>query len=156
MYLFLIPLALALVFFIYYMQYGDFFAYFHTGGTVPMPYPFSVFDVSAKWVGTAWLEDILFYFALYIAAAVALWHTKHRSFFYFTAIFTCSILFIQHRDISRYSLPLWPLAAIAFEHVLTSKKALLVGGVLIVGIYMYAWNFLGSNVMPISEWLPFI
>lgn len=155
-YLFLIPLSLVLVFFLYYIQYNDFFAYFHTGGTVPMPYPFSVFDSSAKWVGTAWLEDILFYFALYVSAAVVLWKSKYRSFFYFSALFVTSILFIQHRDISRYSLPLWPLATIAFEQVLTSKKALVVGTILIVGVYMYTWNFLGANVMPITEWLPFL
>jgi len=151
-----IPLALILVFILYYIQYNDFFAYFHTGGTVPMPYPFSVFNTSAPWVGTAWLEDILFYFALYLATGIALWKSKHRSFFYFSALFCTSILFIQHRDISRYSLPLWPLAAIAFEHILTSKKALIVGAILLLGIYMYTWNFLGANIMPISEWLPFL
>jgi len=151
-----IPLALILVFTLYYIQYNDFFAYFHTGGSVPMPYPFAVFNASAKWVGTAWLEDILFYFALYLATAVALWKSKHRSFFYFSALFCCSLLFIQHRDISRYSLPIWPLAAVVFEHIFTSKKALIVGGILLVGIYMYTWNFLGANGMPISEWLPFL
>jgi hypothetical protein len=107
-------------------------------------------------VGTAWLEDILFYFALYISTVVVLWNSKHRSFFYFTLTFLTATLFVQHRDISRYSLPLWPMAVIAFEHIFTSKRALLVGGVLIFGIYMYTWNFLGSNVMPISEWLPFL
>lgn len=156
LYLFLIPLGLLSVFGLYYIQYKDFFAYFHTGATVPMPYPFAVFNSSAKWVGTAWLEDILFYFALYLSTVVILWKSKHRSFFYFSLIFLTATLFIQHRDISRYSLPLWPLAAIAFEHILTSKKALVVGGVLLLGIYMYTWNFLGANVMPISEWLPFI
>ena len=156
LYLFLIPLSLLAVFGLYYMQYDDFFAYFHTGGTVPMPYPFSVFNSSAQWVGTAWLEDTLFYFALYLSTAVVLWKSKYRSFFYFSFLFSTSLLFIQHRDISRYSLPLWPLACIAFEHIFTSKKALLVGVILFAGIYMYTWNFLGSNVMPISEWLPFL
>lgn len=154
--LFLIPFALILVFIIYYSQYGDFLAYFHTGGVVPMPYPFAMFDATAKWVGTAWLEDILFYLALYLTTTVTLWKSKHRSFFYFSAIFITSVLFVQHRDISRYSLPLWPLACIAFEHILTSKKTILVGGVLLAGIYFYVWGFLGANVMPISEWLPFM
>ncbi len=39
----LIPLGLIAVFSLYAVQYHDFFAYFHTGGVVPMPYPFSVF-----------------------------------------------------------------------------------------------------------------
>lgn len=156
LFLLFIPLGLLIVFGIYYMQYNDFFAYFHSGDNIHLLFPFSVFNSSSPWVGTAWLEDILFYFALYIATAIVLWNSKHRSFFYFTFIFLTATMLVQHRDISRYSLPLWPLACIAFEQVLTSKKTLLVGAILIAGIYMYAWNFLGSNVMPISEWLPFL
>lgn len=154
--LFLIPLGLFAVFSIYYIQYRDFFAYFHSGDNIHLVFPYSVFNSSSSWVGTAWLEDILFYFALYISTTVVLWRSKYRSFFYFVFIFLTATLFVQHRDISRYSLPLWPFAVIAFERILTSKKALIVGGVLLFGIYMYTWNFLGANIMPISEWLPFL
>jgi len=155
-YLFLIPLGLLAVFGIYSIQYNDFFAYFHSGDNIHLVFPYAVFNSSSPWVGTAWLEDILFYFALYISTAVALWRSKHRSFFYFSFIFLTATLFVQHRDISRYSLPIWPLACIAFEHILTTKRALFIGALLIAGIYMYTWNFLGANVMPISEWLPFL
>ncbi len=151
-----IPLGLILVFFIYYLQYGDFLAYFHSGDNVHLLYPYSVFTSSASWVGTAWLEDVLFYFALYASTVVSLWHSKHRSFFYFALVFFTATIFVQHRDISRYSLPLWPLTAIAFENILTSKKALVVFCIVIFGIYMYVWNFLGANIMPITEWLPFL
>jgi len=154
--LLLIPVGLLAVFGIYALQYRDFWAYFHSGDNVHLVYPYSVFSSTASWVGTAWLEDVLFYFALYAATVVTLWKSKHRSFFYFALVFFSATVFVQHRDISRYSLPVWPLAAIAFEHILTSKKTLFVGGVLLIGIYMYAWNFLGANVMPISEWLPFL
>lgn len=154
--LLLIPAGLLTVFGIYAMQYRDFLAYFHSGDNVHLLYPYSVFSSGASWVGTAWLEDVLFYFALYATTVVTLWKSKYRSFFYFALVFFSATVFVQHRDISRYSLPLWPLAALAFEHVLTSRKALFVGGVLLTGIYMYAWNFMGSNVMPISEWLPFL
>lgn len=154
--LLLVPVGLLAVFGIYALQYGDFLAYFHSGDNVHLLYPYSVFSSAASWVGTAWLEDVLFYFTLYAATVITLWNSKHRSFFYFALVFFSATLFVQHRDISRYSLPLWPLAAIAFEHILTSRKALIVGGVILIGIYMYAWNFLGANVMPISEWLPFL
>lgn len=151
-----IPVGLLVVFGIYAVQYKDFFAYFHSGDNVHLLYPYSVFTSSASWVGTAWLEDILFYFALYASTVVSLWHSKYRSFFYFALIFFLATIFVQHRDISRYSLPLWPLSVIAFEHVFTSKKALLVFCILLFGIYMYTWNFLGANSMPITEWLPFL
>ena len=151
-----IPLGLVGVFGLYALQFKDFFAYFHTGGVVPMPYPFSAFNFRAQWVGTAWLEDILFYFGLYLLTAVTLWKSKNRSFFYFSLVFVTATLFVQHRDISRYSLPLWPVACITFERFFTSKKFVFVGAILLIGIYMYAWNFMTYNIMPISEWLPFL
>ncbi|MCX6732317.1 MAG: hypothetical protein NTV98_02140 [Candidatus Roizmanbacteria bacterium] len=116
-FLLLIPFGLLAVFGIYYIQYNDFFAYFHSGDNIHLLFPYAVFNSSATWVGTAWLEDILFYFAIYISTAVVLWKSKQRSFFYFTLVFLTATLCVQHRDISRYSLPLWPLTAIAFEHI---------------------------------------
>lgn len=155
-YLLLIPLGLLGVFGFYWIQYKDFFAFFHSGGTVPMPYPFSVFDWKAKWVGTAWLEEILFYFFLYTFIVITLFKSKHRSFFYFSLVFLIGIIFVQHRDISRYSLPLWPFACIALEKSFTSKKFLLVLILLLPAIYLYAWNFMQYNVMPITLWGPFL
>lgn len=156
MFILLVPSGLILVFLWYLKQYGDFFAFFHSTASVPMPYIFSVFDWKAKWVGTAWLEDIVFYFALYGLTIVNLYKTKYRSFFYFSLVFFTAILFVQHRDISRYSLPLWPLALVAFENFFTSKKFLIISVFLLFVVYMYGWNFLSYNVMPISDWRPFL
>jgi len=152
----LIPLSLAGVFYLYYIQYNDFFAFWHTKGLVPMPYPFSSLNFQAKWVGTAWLEDVLFYFFIYGTTVLYLKNSKHRSFFYFTLVFFTAILFIQHRDISRYSLPLWPFACIVFEQFLTSPKIRPVLLFLLPGIFLYAWNFIMYNMMPITEWSPFL
>lgn len=152
----LIPLGLLGVFGLYYLQYGDFFAYFNTGGLVPMPYIFSVFNYRAKWVSTAWLEEIILYFFLYGLATVFLKKIKYRSLFYFCGVFFIAILFVQHRDIPRYSLPMWPIACIAFEKLFTSRKFITVFAILITAIYLYAWNFIVFNVMPISNWKPFL
>ena len=152
----LIPLGLLLVFGIYTGQYGDFFAFFHGNASVPMPYIFSVFNWKAKWVGTAWLEDILFFFFMYGLTVISLKNSKYRSFFYFGLVFFIATTFIQHRDISRYSLPLWPLALIAFEKFFISKKFLFIFLILLPAIFLYVWNFLPYNVMPISDWAAFL
>jgi len=154
--LLLIPFALSLLFAFYYARFNDFYAYFHTGGAVPMPYPFSVFNASAKWVGTGWLEDVLFFFALFAASVVALWRSRARSFFYFTFTFLFALIFVQHRDISRYGLPLIPLACIAFEKQITSRQSLMVALFLVAALYLYVVTFLAYNTMPITEWLPFL
>lgn len=156
LYLLFIPLGLIAVFGLYNTQYGDFFAFFNTGATVPMPFPLSVFTTSAQWVGTAWLEDVWFYFVLYAATLVVLWRSKQRSFFYFTLVFIAGTSFVQHRDIARYSVPLLPLAFIAFQKHLTDPKWHFARVAAVLIAYAYAWNFMTSNVMPITEWSPFL
>lgn len=156
LFLLLIPVGLLTVFGIYWKQSGDFWAYFHSGDNIHLVAPFSAFNFQAKWVGTAWLEEIIFYFFIYLLAVFQLKDTKYRSLFYFALIFFIATIFVQHRDISRYSLPLWPLFCIAFEKFLTSKKFLIIFFILLPAIYTYAWNFLLYNLMPISNWAPFL
>jgi len=151
-----IPLGLILVFLFYFRQYGDFFAYFHSGDNIHLVSPFAAFNFQKTWVGTAWLEDIIFYFFIYLLTIFQLKHCRYRSFFYFSLVFYVAVIFVQHRDISRYSLPLWPLGCIAFENFLTSKKFLAAFIILLPAIYLYAWNFLLYNTMPIANWLPFL
>ncbi|EKE15482.1 MAG: hypothetical protein ACD_12C00002G0001, partial [uncultured bacterium] len=138
----LIPLGLLGVFGLYAKQYGDFFAYFHSGDNIHLTFPFAVFNFQKNWVGTAWLEEIIFYYFIYGLAVITLKDSKYRSFFYFSLVFFMATLFVQHRDISRYSLPLWPLALIAFEKFFTSKKFLIIFIILLPAIFLFAWNFL--------------
>lgn len=155
LFILLIPVGLLLTFYLYQIQYKDFFAYFHSGDNIHLVAPFAVFNSSSRWVGTAWLEDIMFYFFLYLITVFSLKKLKYRSFFYFSLIFFAATTFVQHRDISRYSLPLWPFAVIAFEKFFSSKKFLLVLVILLPAIYLYAWNFSLENVMPVSDWTSF-
>ncbi|PIV62515.1 hypothetical protein COS12_02120 [Candidatus Roizmanbacteria bacterium CG01_land_8_20_14_3_00_33_9] len=152
----LIPLGLLGAFGIFWKQYGDFFAYFHSGDNLHLVFPFSVFNFQKPWVGTAWLEDVVFYFFLYGLTIFSLKNIKQRSLFYFSLVFYIAALFIQHRDISRYSLPLWPMALIAYEKFFTSKKFLIVGIIILLAVYLYAWNFMIYNVMPIADWKPYL
>lgn len=154
--LLLVPLGLLGVFLIYLRQYGDFFAYFKSGDNIHLVAPFSVFNFQKIWVGTAWLDDVVFYFFLYGLTVLTLFRSKYRSFFYFSLTFFISVLFVQHRDIARYSLPLWPLAVIAFEKFFTSRKFLTIFIILLPGFFMYAWNFLVHNILPISNWAPYL
>jgi len=151
----LIPTGLLLVFYFYQVQYKDFFAYFHSGDNIHLVAPFAVFNSQSRWVGTAWLEDVIFYFFLYLLSTVTLKNSRYRSFFYFSLVFLLATSLVQHRDIGRYSLPLWPLACIALEKFFTSKKFLLTLVILLPAIYLYAWNFSLQNVMPVSDWSSF-
>lgn len=156
LWLLLIPAGLGAVCLIYQQQMGDFFAYWHTSYVVPMPYPYSVFNSTAKWVGTHWLEDVLFYFGLYALTVVYAYKHKVKSLFYFSLVFFVGLIFVQHRDISRYALPLWPIACIVFEKFLTSKKTIIALIIILPAIFLYAWTFIQGSAMPIGNWGTFL
>lgn len=151
----LVPCGFLAVCIIYAVQYGDFFAYFHSGDNIHLAFPYSAFNYSKQWVGTAWLEEIVFYFVLYAIAIVTLARTHLWSFFYFGVVFFSALIFVEHRDIARYGLPLWPLACIAFEKEFTSRRCVIGMIIALPAIYMYAWNFMAQNVMPVSNWIPY-
>jgi len=156
LWLLMIPAGLGTVCLIYQRQMGDLLAYWHTGYVVPMPYPYSVFNTGARWVGTHWLEEAVLYFALYALTVVYAYKHKVQSLFYFSLVFFIGLIFVQHRDISRYALPLWTITCIIFERFLTSRKTLLAFLVIIPAIYLYAWTFVQGNAMPVSNWGPFL
>lgn len=153
-----IPVGLLLVFALYWKQYGDFFAYFRSGDNIHLNFaPFSVFNFQKNWVGTAWLEEIIFIYFFYLLATIALYKNQMlKVIFYFMGGFFIAASLVQHRDISRYTLPMLPFALIAFERFFTSKKFLLSLILLLPAIYLYAWNFMLYNVAPITDWQPFL
>ncbi|MCR4329734.1 MAG: glycosyltransferase family 39 protein [Candidatus Roizmanbacteria bacterium] len=152
--LLLIPLSLVGLFGWFAYSSGDFFAYFHSGDNIHLFFPpFQVFDVNARWVGTGWLEDILFIYMFYLSTLFSLYSIKKlRAVFYFALLFYIAIISVQHRDIARYSLPLLPFGLIAHEQFFTSKKFMIAMVILLPALYMYAWNFILFNQAPITDW----
>lgn len=154
--LLLIPAGLGAACLIYQQQMGDLLAYWHTGYVVPMPYPYAAFNATAKWVGTHWLEDVVFAFVIYALTLTYSYKHKIQSLFYFSVVFFTGLIFVQHRDISRYALPMWPVVCIVFEKFLTSRKTFIASILILPAVYLYAWAFMQGNAMPVGNWAPFI
>ena len=155
--LLLIPLSLLLVFILYAITYKDFFAYFNSGDNVHLFFPpFTIFNYSAPWVGTFWLEEIIF---IYLLGGLALskFLTKEKGIItWFFAFFFVSTLFVSHRDLLRYSLPLVPFALIAFRETLIKKEFRYILAFLTVPIYLFSLAYISQNIMPIGNWAPFL
>lgn len=153
----LIPFSLLLVFTFYYLTTGDFFAYFHSGDNIHLMFPpFQIFNYSASWVGTFWLEEIIFIYALGGGTFLKLLKDKEYLFASFVGVFFALTLFISHRDLIRYILPLMPFSILAFKDLLITKEAKYVIGLLVIPIYLFSLAFISQNVMPISNWSPFL
>jgi Gpi18-like mannosyltransferase len=154
---FLIPLALILVFTIYYFTYGNFLAYFNSGDNIHLFFPpFQIFNYSLPWVGTFWQEEIIFIYLFGILGVLTLIKQRRFDLAVFTGIFWLTTIFISHRDLVRYSLPLVPFIFVAFSDYLVKKEFKIALIFLILPIYLFSLAFISQNVMPISNWAPFL
>lgn len=153
----LIPAGLLGVFIFYKITMGDFWAYFHSGDNIHLGFPpFQIFNYSAPWVGTFWLEEILAIYAIGALGIIRLVQKKEYELASFTGIFYLMILFVAHRDILRYFLPAVPFLYVAYSDILIKKEVKIILGILIIPIYLYSLAFISQNVMPISNWGPFL
>ncbi len=152
-----IPLSLSLVFLLFGIQLKDFWAYFHSGDNIHLMFPpFSVFNYSSSWVGTFWLEEIIFIYLLGIFGVIKLIKQKDYVLYLFSGIFILSILFVAHRDILRYALPVVPFLIKAYSDTLITKEFKIVFGVIVIPIFLFSLAYISQNTMPISNWAPFL
>lgn len=150
--LLLIPLTLLLIFFWYGQTYHDFLAYFHSGDNIHLTFPpFQVFNKHQFWVGDIWLEDIVYILILGFLAGLTLIKRKLYPMGFFVLTYMIAGSFVIHRDISRYLLPVFPFALIAFEKVLVSREFRIVLIILALAIYLYCQNYIINNVAPVAN-----
>jgi hypothetical protein len=153
----IIPLSLIAIFVLYKFTYGDFFAYFHSGDNIHLFFPpFQIFDYSQPWVGTFWLEEVIFVYLLVVIGLMKLINAKENDLAWFVGIFFVSILFVSHRDIIRYSLPTVPFLLIAFKDYLVKREFKIAMALIIIPIYLFSISYISQNTMPIADWGPLL
>ena len=159
----LIPLSLVGLWLYYGLIFGDFLAYFKVGGNINLYFPpFMVFGSNFDWVSGMWLEDIIFTYLFY-GFGIGLFfnnfvknNNRLKVFGYFGAIYLTMILFVVHRDIARYALPIAPLAIAGYSPFLNSKYVKYGLLILLIPIFLYSWNFILNNVQPVMDWSAFL
>jgi hypothetical protein len=153
----LIPLSLLLIFYIYKIQLNDFFAYFHSGDNIHLFFPpFQIFNYSQPWVGTFWLEEVIFVYLFAILGLIKLVKLGEKELAWFVGIFFSSIIFVSHRDIIRYALPVFPFLLVAFADTINTKEFKIAMAVLAIPIYLFSLTYISQNVMPIPDWAPLL
>ncbi len=153
----LIPLTLIGIYIFYGIRFGDFFAYFNSGDNIHLMFPpFQVFNPQQAWVGSFWLEEIIWLYIFGGLGTIYLYKQNRPILASFVAIFFTSILFVAHRDIARYMLPIVPFLMIAFAKFLNTREFKWVFALLLIPIYLYAISFISGNISPISDWGPLL
>ena len=155
--LLLIPASLLLLFFFYQIRMGDFWAYFHSGDNIHLFFPpFQIFNSEAPWVGTFWLEEIILIYLIGAMGVLKLIEKKEWLLVWFTGIFFSTTLFVAHRDVMRYFLPVTPFLFVAFSDLICKKEFKIAFSIIIIPIFLYSISFISQNAMPISDWAPFL
>ncbi len=155
--IFLIPLTLILIYVFYGIRYGNFLAYFNSGDNIHLIFPpFRIFNPNLTWVGTFWLEEIIWIYLFGGLGLLYLIKQKRTLLASFVGVFFFFILFVSHRDIARYSLPIIPFLFIGFSNLLVSKEFKWVMILLAIPIYLYSIAFIAGNVTPIGDWGPLL
>jgi len=150
----LTPITIFLIFNLYKIQTGDFWAYFHSGDNFHLnKLPYLVFISTKSWINTIWLEDIVY---IYLFAIYGVYRLLKKYKFdiitIFPLVFTLATLFVAHRDISRYITPVYPFLFLAFAKKLNKKSIKIIFIILIPAIILYGINFVAGNVAPIADW----
>ena len=150
--LLLIPLSLVSLWMWYGSIYGSFWAYFKSGDNIHLFWPpFQMFNTAAAWVGTFWLEEIIWLLLLGTLGVVLNWK-RQDVISWLTIVWYLSIVFVSHRDFSRYALPMMPFLIIAFAPMLEKKEFRYVLLLMLLPIYLYTVNFIAGNGVAISDW----
>lgn len=155
--LLLIPFSALAVFVFYKFRTGDFLAYFHSGDNFHLFFPpYQAFSQTRSWLGDFWREDLVWQYLFGALAVTMLIKRKLFDLAGFAGIFFTATLFIAHRDIARYSLPLVPFALIAFDEFIQKKEFKIALLIVLPAIYLYAINFIAGNIAPIADWAPYL
>jgi len=154
----LTPITVFLIFNLYRIQTGDFWAYFHSGDNFHLnTLPYLVFISTKSWINTIWLEDIVYIYLIAIYGVYRLFKKyKFDIIAIFPAVFTLATLFVAHRDISRYIAPVYPFLLLAFARFLNKKSIKIIFLILLPAIILYGINFVAGNVAPIADWGAFL
>jgi hypothetical protein len=152
-----IPLTVLLVFGFFWLRTGNFWAYFNSGDNFHLFWPpFSIFGKGGIWVGDFWLEEIIWLWLIYGVGTARLWLKDKKLLASFAGIFFASTLFVSHRDLSRYIIPIFPLMLLGYKDVLMKKEFR--WGLMIIAIpaFLFALNFILNNMAPVADWAPYL
>lgn len=145
------PLPLLATFSFYAWRFGDFWAYFSWNSKLLHPVPMQVLIGYAGNNDPQHAEFYLMMYVLYGAGVLALW--RWPLFFTYSAVFYVFNLFIFHEDLSRYYIPIAPLALIVgYDQILSRRSFQLMFPLLVLCAYLYCWPLVESNILFENVW----
>ncbi len=158
----LMPAALLGLWAYYGGVYGDPLAYFKVGGNLNLYFPpFLSLASELPWVAGGWREDMVYHYLWMFGGSIWLFklyplNSKQRIIPIFALLYTVAVFFVAHRDIGRYGILVSPLIVLGLTEVIEHLRRYKILLLLLLPIFLYAWNFMLNNIQPIANWAPFL
>ncbi len=144
------PFAAAplVLFGLYHVQYGDFWAYFHSGDNIHLTAaPFA--SIWPSILGNNWSEAALWIYLLNAVGILMLWRNGFKDLALFAGALYVPLIFVAHHDLARYMMPIFPLSLIiAYHRLLIAKEFRWAMLLIIPAIYIYTWSGVQTNLAP--------
>lgn len=150
----IMPAALLGLFIFYGIRYQDPLAYFHSGDNLHLFFPpFQIFSNMQSWINDMWREDII-YLYLFYGLGLMMIDRKWSVIRNFGFLYGSVLLFVAHRDLARYALPIAPIVLLGYAPYISKipKKTWWIIAIIIIPIYLFSWQFVIKNIQPISDW----
>ncbi|HYA32955.1 MAG TPA: hypothetical protein VEG65_03020 [Candidatus Bathyarchaeia archaeon] len=150
-----IPASLLSIFAWYAYSLGNFFAFFavnagYLGAPLQLIPARTVLPETSSAFAGEWYVVLFFLYGLGI---VRLYEKRFRELFLYALVMFLPLLFVFHEDISRYLLPIAPVALIiGFDELIPKKRLyfLIPFALLCVAAYLYCVAVLPTNVLPLD------
>lgn len=153
----IIPLTVVAVFYFYYLRTGNFWAYLSSGDNFHLFFPpFSIFSKGQAWVGDFWLEDIIWIWLVYGLGILKLWKSDKKLLAIFAGLFFSTTLFVSHRDIARYIIPIMPMVLLGWKKEISKPYFKWIVLLLLIPALLFSWNFMLNNMAPVADWTPYL
>jgi Gpi18-like mannosyltransferase len=151
----LIPLALTVVFTLYYFRFGNFFVFMENEAfpTMQLP-PLKVFvseEIYYKLMGivSGWMELIVFNYILYFIPILILFEKKLYFFGIVALMYFIPVLTFVQTDMARFILPIMPFVFVGLSDMLSQKSVY--RGLLIctLMVFLFAIGYMNHNLAPL-------
>lgn len=151
----LIPIALILVFTIYFFQYGNFFIFLQNPAfpTMQLP-PLKVLvakDIMGFTLGfwTGWLEFVVYNYILYLAGIVTLFTKKFYFLGLVALVYFIPVLTFVQADMARFILPIMPFIFLGFSDSLSKKPVYITLFLSLPMIFVFTVGYINYNLAPL-------
>lgn len=151
----LVPIALILVFTIYFFQYGNFFIFLQNPAfpTMQLP-PLKVLvahDIMSFTLGfwTGWLEFVVYNYILYLAGIVLLFSKKFYFLGLVALVYFIPVLTFVQADMARFILPIMPFIFLGFSDSLSKKPVYLTLFFSLPMVFLFTVGYINYNLAPL-------